>query len=623
MMRLNECLSELTEETKQHMEQEQGGRAPDEWLTEHALQQAYDRMDAIEREVLQYFVLVKGFDLLTFRELDRGEGSISDSSFRLALTKLRRKGYVYTLRRAWGEVAFMLPRDVFRAWLWFFLKRNMRPEDGCCDRANVTHEAKRSVVWDVFFLLVHIRENTIGWTRKHTIHKRSLKRMMRLPRMSGRLHVEAFPADTFKHDQTYEPWEGLLLDLLTKFELITVRHETLALCEENVAAWLDYKRARHEETILDWFQEYYLQGSMSVRLAYETMLFLRDEQRGPWMDVKPIMQLPLFYRHESYPSLENEIRDKVLLPLWNLGVIELGENEKGGTVWRWLEEEEEVASASFFVQPSLEVLVPSYLPLQTHWNVSLLAELDRPDSMFVYALSKEHVQARLDEGWTEERMLAILEENAPEVPQSIRESLYYWKERYQKISYADVRVLICSDRQTADDIEQLHALASYLTERIGERHFVVDADRWLELNDHLRRHGYAVSEKLQTFDSDAETAQVTESSASVRLFEGTDEPGFKVENVFPDEWDAIPGLRRLPRLWTRHFQRYHRSTLKELSEKAAQMQLEMKIAYDTETEVIQPENVVNRHGEWLLETADRSFSLERIEKAQILIPSLK
>ena len=90
-------------------------------LDPHYIKICWDRFSVAEKEVIHYFLLEKGEDFITYRELEQESHPLAQAKYRVALTKLRRLGFIYTLRRMWGEQAYGIPQELLTLFRHFLV----------------------------------------------------------------------------------------------------------------------------------------------------------------------------------------------------------------------------------------------------------------------------------------------------------------------------------------------------------------------------------------------------------------------------------------------------------------------------------------------------------------------
>ncbi|WP_025028309.1 hypothetical protein [Caldalkalibacillus mannanilyticus] len=126
-----------------------------------------------ERAVLDHFIYYTGQDLLTYRQIEQKVNGIKPHLFRIGLTGLRRKGMIYTIRRQWGEVAYVFPRNVEEA-IYSSLTGEEMKVDFCLEEVQKTSAEKTTILEDIYWLLDEFRtypKHEISLTQKGMIQK--------------------------------------------------------------------------------------------------------------------------------------------------------------------------------------------------------------------------------------------------------------------------------------------------------------------------------------------------------------------------------------------------------------------------------------------------------------------
>ncbi len=158
---------------------------------------------------------------------------------------------------------------------------------------------------------------------------------------------------------------------------------------------------------------------------------------------------------------------------------------------------EPVASGTaLIVQPNFEVLVLDALA-----NLDLLSSLDAfaeshsLDRAAIYRLTRPALVRGLEAGWTEERVVGLLEERsgAP-LPQNVRQTLHDWAREYERIHlYRDATLLEAPDAATLDGWLADPKLASLLDRRLTATTALLRPSGATAAATGLERRGVAVT----------------------------------------------------------------------------------------------------------------------------------
>ncbi|MCK9906837.1 hypothetical protein MXD63_43445, partial [Frankia sp. Cpl3] len=95
--------------------------------------------------------------------------------------------------------------------------------------------------------------------------------------------------------------------------------------------------------------------------------------------------------------------------------------------------------------------------------------------------------------------------------------------------------------------------------------------------------------------------------------------------VFPERFESMPEISRLPKMWTQHYQAYHPQTLRDLFKRAHELQIEVRIEHTNggESQGI-PRSVEAEMGYWYItlesERKKQRYKLEEIGRVRLMLP---
>lgn len=595
LVTLDDCATQLTD--------------PEYWR-EYA-----ERLSADERAVLNWLALERGEDWLTFRELQGNELPLRPVPFRLALTRLRQRGIVYTVRQPWGETCYVLPVDVRDAWLATVLSDDFTS----VEKVELTRLAPPGIVHDLFHFLAMIERDNVVLTGQGHLHRRTVYKM--------NVELETAAASFAEADWiTEEPITSVhvvyqiaqLCDLLSE-----KRDQHLTLNREALSTWLG-------QTHRDCAHRLYRQVCselLRVKPRFAAVLWWM-EQQSDWIFVR---DMALYWtQHQGKPeqnweAFAREWTRNCLEPFHGMGWIDWGEGTSG-TAWRWsgfspFVEMSEADQLRGVIQPNFEWLIPLYFPLSLRWKVTQFADLVQTDQMCTYDINSASVKRGLQKGWTAEEMIDFLSEHSvTPVPQNVEASIRQWESQHGRVRLDRVLLLTCQDKHLAQELHDHPDISPYLRRRFDETDFLVDETEVESLLHLLEEQGYTVitSERLQIASTSVNPTRPNGKSKRPQ-----------VEDRYPELEEAVPDLASLPKLWTSGMREYHPSTLRQLVQRALDMQLELEwqSAKGGEQNRLRPTRLFNRDGEWKVEGVDRHERLQQIQlmrvgQVRIRIPDL-
>lgn len=575
------------------------------------------RMDSAEREGMNFFLFHVGEGVCTESKLREWESalSISPARFRLTLVRLRQWGFLYGLRRRWGETVYWCPPEVRTAWL--DVNRKGPPFLPPATGRILSREAGGRGVWHaIFHFLVLCDQERIPLTREGRIHRRWWKKL-------------AAELEEWEEDLQDTPWAGrqepasvrLVLDLARIQGLVRERGDALEVDPARLSRWLS----------LSWEER--------VRRLYGLTRFRLLEDRPDWDALARLMEA---HRSEEWVAVSalleecasvagkrgKRIKGEALVrhwlkPLCRLGWIELAASSRG-ILWRWTPFAPAVCRGTAeeigMVQPDFDVLIPPFFPLDRRWELARFADYVGGDNFSVYRIHAGSVERARERGMTEEEMIDLLEQlTGGRVPANVTVGIRQWCRRVGRIVLRHALLVEGDDEELIGELERIPELGEMILERVGRRVLIADKSREEELRDRLKQLGFPPrKEGKKPWKPKAELSEE-------RSWDAPEPEGYTVENRYPDLTEAVPGARHLPRMWTSGIRSYHPATVQDMVRKAIQMRLDLRVKEkDGTVRQLTPRQLENREGAWTMEGEDGGrrvrIELSRIGGLQIRLP---
>ncbi|MBP1932835.1 helicase-associated domain-containing protein [Ammoniphilus resinae] len=574
-------------------------------LDEEYIHSFWNQLTTEEKEVIRFFLFNKWTDLLTYRELEQGVSQLSSASFRVALTKLRRKGIIFTLRRMWGELAYVMPSDLLLLFGKASLEFSLAKSKWTCQR-RIPITTSYHILDRLFQAVNHVRINPLELTKKGTIPKKHLRKLLEIvgiPWDSAGFQCPSPPI------YPYEKQEAILLDLMARCSFLKQKDGRIESVD--LQQWTNLSFEQQEDLFCSQLLNY-LDLDPTTRFLFELM---KELPRG---SVYSLNQVRKSLGSASPPS--DVLREKLFSPLGCLGIIHFME-EDGDVFWSWNSRQESDQLPITYVQPDFEILVPVFAGYKTKWLVASFTELQNLGEMWRFKLTKTSVQGFLEKGNSAEDLCNLLTSiSVTPVPENITVTIRQWHGEIQRIRYFDVRLVEVSDPALASQLESIPAIQDILVRKLGDLHFIVDVKKWDQFVAELEKWD------LSMIAERGFPANTEERDTPIHILkETTSNKDYKVESIFPELEDALPGLRQIPKMWMANYQKYHHSTLRDLLQQAIQLNLEIRLEREKQEVVLHPEALGNDHGFWILEGKHKGFEplrvpLEEIGRVQLVIP---
>lgn len=238
------------------------------------------------------------------------------------------------------------------------------------------------------------------------------------------------------------------------------------------------------------------------------------------------------------------------------------------------------------------------------------------------------IQGVLARGGQESEILQFLQKHCfHPLPPSVQDQLDQWARGAKQIRLEPVICVRTADRRVLAELMELPSLAPFLTERISDTAFLIQPKQEGELLRLLKEYGYQPTGGGVLAPAEPSGQQGAKSQLQSGLFDIRPSwHEYHIENVFPDYKEAIPQLAQIPKLWTQHYQSYHATTLRDLLQRARELELPILIeTRDGELEGI-VQNVQVENGYWwvtmLVGKKLHRHPIDAIARARILLPQL-
>ncbi|WP_134698561.1 hypothetical protein [Ammoniphilus sp. YIM 78166] len=604
-MKWTETVSMLSDRVTKQIISEHGKQAEDLsfLLDPQYVQLCWDRFSVSEQEVINYFLLEKGEDFITYRELEQEGHPLAHAKYRVSLTKLRRLGFVFTLRRMWGEQAYGIPRELLTLFRQILVAEQVSWESSTPLMASLSYH----ILEDILQAVNNVRYTPLELTKKATITKKSMRQLVE----GCHLPIEALAAMA-KQAVTVPPYqehEVVFLDMLLKWELLQVEPTQVQLGD--MESWVNRSFAELQNQCLDLLASYM---ELCPRLQFYWDITRNLKSRQPYS-----LEAILASMGRFAPARDKVIKNW-LQPLEQLGLL-YAQTVGTDTIWAWNIKEE--IGSSIYVQPNFDVILPSYSSMRLKWELLAFTRVSARAEMWTLALDRYEVQRYIENGGSASELVSRLEQNsATPIPPSIVNGVSTWAQEAQQISFVDCRLMVVSHPDLAADMERIASISRHLQGKIGDRTFIVSVAKWQELQEELEKRGYLTG----TIKNLLEEKEAKE-PAKLHLFKATSVlTDYQVDSVFPDLEDAIPGLRQLPKMWLANYSQYHESTLREMIQQASLLRLELQLQWKGKDYRLYPQSIVNKNGYWFLQSFSedqgqtQEISLREIGNIKILQP---
>ena len=543
-------------------------------LAARTVEQTWRAMTQEEKQVLVYLLFRIGEDVLTYRQMEQYARDTSPLTAYSGLTGLRRRGIVYTLRRLWGEVAYVIPYDLQKVWRVCIQAEEAKVGSGEETLfASYTHSRIRTsepipVLWDVLFTIVHTyRYEPIALTKKGVLPMKTRRLLQALIPYEEELVGAVYPQDS-----EYTARERFVLTLLLHTGVIQ-RYETTGglvyqVEEEAVRRLFAGGRSNVQSRIWQAVVEvigrlHPLYPGMLERLAAADRIDIHNLYEG---EKRLLQAAGISPDQKAWDEFVGQI-----LPL--LSALGFGSycTEGGGMLFIWnsrreegQDEKEKGSGRMGYVQPTFDVLLLPSAPYEIRWEVGAYAELVDLQEVWTFRFTQQTVRNGVrSQGETPLQELLVRIQGT-DIPAHIQAQIERWASGGQIAVFGEVFLLRCPDVAVADWLAGDATLAYAIRERLNACDFLIHEASWPTVRTALEKQGVTI----QAAQEEASRLVV---SQEVR------EEGFKVESVFPELADSLPELRDIPVIWYKNWQAYHASTLRNMLSRAEALGVPLRL----------------------------------------------
>jgi len=629
-MRVQPSLLSLSESTRQAILCEQNRRLPvtggqdlESRLVDPAfLQSVWDSASEPERSVIRLFVrsAARGFfSKKQWEQVSRQE----HPHLSVGLTRLRRMGIIYTVRKLWSEVAYMMPAEIREHFTRMLVSR---PLTGRAVRETLPYyiASGRGIHMDVFGLLLFMRDHDVTLTQRRTIHRRLLQRLEQVVSLADQ-HASSMlvarSAEVVRQD--YPSGVAVVLDLALRLQLVVPEDRCLRLQTAGVQDWLQQSPSIRWKRLYQLVCEQYLPHEAWSEAFVSLMNACPSDE---WHSVDQMLEDLQHAGFACPPDAKERIRDEWLHLLLGFGWLQVGERHDGELFWSWNGMAQSGWEDQWFVDPAGTVTIPPNIPLSALWEVSKAGVIHFSGGSVVCELQARSFQRYAAHGGTEEKLLQLLQTHCPyPLPESVGEMIRQWGKSGRQIRMDTVVRVRTSTPRLLEELREIPAISGFITDVISPTEFLISLAQEQEVTDLLRKHGYepfkgVVAEKERDQPASLPLDDIHGLFSVKRPWDG-----YAVENTFPDPLEGMPAVASLPKMWTQHLQSYHPQTLRDLLKRAQELQMEVQVQFaDGQMWQAVPRELEVEMGYWYVtlegERKRKRCRMEEIGRVRIVIP---
>ncbi len=482
----------------------------------------FQEMTKEEKDVLTYLIFNNPNQMLLYRKLEGISYRISRDEFEYGLTKLRRKGIIFTLRKSWGEVGFIIPEDLYHIWHRYFFIHMISELKEVKKEQLVMKEATGCLEEDLFRLLTYVETENIPITQKGTIHKRHIAKISEqlLMNEANLLH---FPIkQSFMNE--YPKNVVLLLEVANTIELIELL-DSLTVTNK-VDLWNQLNSKERRESLEQIIRSMFKSSDILLTHLFFFIFHLPTEK---WYSLtEALTKVSKFLKRPAAEEIINRAFQEIMIPLYSIGWLNLATDHNNQHYFLWNQKEKE-ANTQIYVQPNFELLIPRYFPYHLRLRIEKFAKIIQLDKMNRYMLTKQSILKGLEYGETLETILELLTEySVIPISENVKHTLVDWTKNYGTISFMDVRILQCETKEIAEILKQQKDIKVWIIGEISPTHLIVKKNDFENLLEKLMHMGYQPIKEIWTGRQDEELLEYDEGLEVVR------HKDYRIENIFPN-----------------------------------------------------------------------------------------
>ncbi|MCS1350177.1 helicase-associated domain-containing protein [Mechercharimyces sp. CAU 1602] len=543
---------------------------------------------------------------------------------RVALIRLCQRGFLFCMRKPWGQRWYRCPLEVREAWYKVLFSTHTLAR-----KKNVQTVSSEggSLGQDFFHFLHLLHRDPLKLTVDGQITVRQERKLVAELQLEEDILDETIWCE-------HEGKSGVVRFLQTLGEELGIIKCVQEVCKVDELAlnkWLALPSLQVESILYQYSKRGLLQG----KLGKGGLWWLLEQQREGWITVNDLVKRWWEGVEEHEGSLQQEVEGIVahwLRPLHVFGWMELG-TSLGEWCFRWSEPAPLFRAApmlsSVYVTADYEVLLPVLYDPQKKWHLSTFADYMGGDKVLTYLLTESSIARGKKAGMKVAKMIDFLEQISQNpVPSNVKEWLLYG-DGGGDISLRNAILVEIEEEWLRDEIIHHPLLHVYFRNQVSPSTFEVDPVKEEELMKALHTEGYSQvwwkKKKTQAWEGNENQSLSQEQTFSLMQ---SDKECEEMVTTYPQLVDVMPEVARLPELWIKGMRSYHPSTLKEIVRTAVRLQLPLEIEERNESTSasLYPLRLEKEQGEWVVlgETEggkEEQWILTNIHRARISLTS--
>lgn len=401
------------------------------------------------------------------------------------------RGLVYTRREGYRHVYFV-PSDLRDVLSGFFL--NDIYETALVDGSKFSPRRRGDFAAPLrhqCLFLSYLRKNDIRLTQAGTMFKKAQNELGTL------VEEEETPMEESFFPVRYSPRLAFLLYFSRSKGLIEEHDGALRLSPE-ASKWIDLPSHECRRQLFDYWKTTFIAQDNDL----QTLLWvIMRSPQGTVLSLSDLLaEMDTLSTSHSSHGLSLRVERNLVDILEYLGGLEvqgaLNTTYIRTTPLAWAlsgqrEWPEMPWDSHIYVQSNFEILVPCTVSPSILWFIDVFADLQKPDQMIVYKLTRNSVYRAMLHSYTPDVILKFLETHSKTpIAQNVAYSISHWGTSYGRIEFEETILLKCDTEALADELMLHPKIRPYLKQKIGPCHLTVHSQSYDQLVAALSDEGY-------------------------------------------------------------------------------------------------------------------------------------
>ncbi|MFC4778374.1 helicase-associated domain-containing protein [Paenibacillus sp. GCM10023252] len=577
----------------------------------------------------------------------RQETLLSGAEVRLGVEGLLASGWLFSVRKSWGERLLFVPRDGFALWSQRLHPCQLRPlARESLQELKPWGRRSRLLSRQLLAMFTELALSGMELTSKGVLPKKTIGRVVtRLDLDEEALHTLHLKLSRHKD---YPAALAVMLDTAKRMGLLLQLKGHYRLNERILDRWLAMDSAGREAELIGWMSDRY---TVSNVLTAHAAAALRELPAGSWYRTEDLIHwladMMGFGEDDEEPRLACE---GWLAIVQSCGWVEqgIGSHERVFRVTASSLPDTVGASSKdlLIINPDGELLAGPDCDYRLRWELGLIAEVSSDEFMTTYRLTRESVARAVKQGRTFDALSEVLMKGAgvKELPPTVVSMLESWTRQADQLRMEEVILLRCDSPELADQLASHPQVKPLLQERLSSTIYAVSREDAAELRRKLAHAGYLAGQAPVNDGVTYPNLFIQAGSDTADEGAGEDS-GVSAGEVYDEaavhhyEWirmehrpieDWFPELRGVPSMWMQQLRAYHASTRRELLEQALSWRTAVQLRREGELVDFVPGKLEFGHGGWAVRGMIREAGNPREEvltpdmwqEMRIIVPGL-